>query len=133
LLSEAYGGEAMKKSSIFEWHKQFKESINVEITNEDSAHHFIWYQVYCSLWIHFTRPNSQTKLIMWKYWSGCVKLCVEKGLNFGPTIGFSTMTVLRLTRCSLSSSFWPRNWLMKWNSHFVLLIWLWMTSCCFQK
>jgi len=25
MLSEAYGGEAMKKSSAFEWHKRFKE------------------------------------------------------------------------------------------------------------
>jgi len=25
MLSEAYGGEAMKKSSILEWHKRFKE------------------------------------------------------------------------------------------------------------
>jgi hypothetical protein len=37
----AYEGEAMKKSSVFEWHKWFKESLHIEITNEDSAHHFL--------------------------------------------------------------------------------------------
>jgi len=25
MLSEAYGGEAVKESSVFEWHKRFKE------------------------------------------------------------------------------------------------------------
>jgi hypothetical protein len=34
----------------------------------------------------FHKVKQSTKLIAWKYWSGYVDLCVEKGLNFGPTI-----------------------------------------------
>jgi hypothetical protein len=40
-LSEAYGGGAMKNSSLSEWHKQLKESSHVQVTNEDKAHHFL--------------------------------------------------------------------------------------------
>jgi hypothetical protein len=48
-LSEAYGGEALRQSSVFEWHKRFKESSHVEIANEDNAYHFFRYQGYCLL------------------------------------------------------------------------------------
>jgi len=42
------GGEAVKKTSIFQWHKIFKEGRenveDVEITNENNAHYFLRYQ-----------------------------------------------------------------------------------------
>jgi hypothetical protein len=35
MLSEAYGGEAMKNSNVFEWDKWFEESLHIKITNEN--------------------------------------------------------------------------------------------------
>jgi hypothetical protein len=114
------------------WHPYNPRSLHVKITNDDNAHYFLRCQGHYSLWIHSTRPNT-TKLIMWKYWSSYMKLCIQKGLNFGPVIGFSTITMLELTRCFLSSSFWPKDQLLKWNTYSVPLLWFWMTYGCFQK
>jgi hypothetical protein len=108
-------GRSYIKKSVFEWHKQVKESLYFKSTNEDEAHHFLWYQEY--YFESIPQGQKSIKLIMWKFLNSYVKLCVEKGLKFGPTIGFSTMTMLQLTQCSLSSSFWPKNQLLKWHTH----------------
>jgi hypothetical protein len=38
VLSEAYGGEAMKKLSVFKWHKLFKEGCENVEDDERSGH-----------------------------------------------------------------------------------------------
>jgi len=40
-----------------------QESLHIKIINEEIVHHFLWYEMYCSLWINSTRPNSQPNLL----------------------------------------------------------------------
>jgi len=49
ILSEAYGCEAMRNSSVFEWHKRFKEGHETVEDDEDNVHRLLRYQVICSL------------------------------------------------------------------------------------
>jgi hypothetical protein len=99
MLSGAHGGEGMKKSSFFEWHIWFQED---HMSKSQIKSMLITFFDITSNSFH--KAKMLAKLIIWKYLSGYVKLCIEKGLNFGLMIGFSTMAMLNLTRHSLSSS-----------------------------
>jgi hypothetical protein len=109
MLSEAYGREAMKKSSVLECHKRFKEGReNVKVDERSSRPR-----------CHRTDKNVE-KLrnlmhsdnilsISQSYYVEILKRLREavcrKGPNFGTATGLSIVTVLFLTRRSLSSSF----------------------------
>jgi len=43
------GGGHYEKISVLVWHKRFKVTSDVKIINEENAHHFLRYQVYCTL------------------------------------------------------------------------------------
>jgi hypothetical protein len=67
--------------------------------------------------VHFEFIPQGQRLTAWRYSSCYMKLCIEKRLNSGPIIRFPTMIMLQFTRLSLSSSFWPKNRLPKWDAH----------------
>jgi hypothetical protein len=59
--SEAYEGEAMKKPSVFGWHKRFEESLHIEILNGDNA--FTFFDIKGTLFSEFISQDQSAKLI----------------------------------------------------------------------
>jgi hypothetical protein len=46
MLSKAYGGEPIKKSSVFEWHNSSEKFGMSKSQIKDNAHNFLQYQGY---------------------------------------------------------------------------------------
>jgi hypothetical protein len=65
---------------------------------------FVFFSIKGVVWFESIPHGQLAELILLKYWNGYMKLYVKKGLSFGPTTEFSTMTMLQLT-----SSFWTKN------------------------
>jgi hypothetical protein len=125
LLSKAYGEEAMKKSSVSEWHMWFEEGRENVEDDERSGHPRSHRTIeYAGKVWNLVHSVSIRGVALQLNLDKETVTCIERGLNFGPTIVFSTMTLLQLARHSLSNSFWPRNRLLMWNTHPVPLIWL---------
>jgi hypothetical protein len=83
----------------------------------------------------FHRAKQLTKLIMWNtsYWSGYVKICVEKSLELLPNDWIPQHDNAPAHKAPSVKQFLAKNRLLKWNTHPIPLIWLRMTSGCFQK
>jgi hypothetical protein len=99
----------MKKSSVFEWCKRFKEG-RENVEDDERSGRPRCHRIYESVKIVLKLVHSGRRLtIITKAIQLNLDKNGKKGLNFGPAIGFSITAVLQLTRRSLSSSFWPKN------------------------
>jgi hypothetical protein len=131
MLSKASGGEAMKKSCFLEWHNNSKsacmsksyakETINAFFNVKGTGHFTFILQGQTFNKAYYVELLQQL----------CEGVC-RKRLKLLPDLilHYNNAPVHRL---SLSSSFWPKNRLPKWNIQPIPLIWIQMTSGCFQK
>jgi hypothetical protein len=123
-------GEAMKKLSVPEWHNSSKGA-------------------------HMSKPQMKTMLITFFDIKGVVHFefiphdhQTVNQVHYVEILKWLHETVCRKraelwlkwilhdndpAHKVLSSSSWPKNRLLKWNTHTILLIWLQMTSGCLQK
>jgi hypothetical protein len=121
MLSEAYGGEAMKMSRVFEWHERFKESSHVEIADEDKVHHFLRYQFQTIDQAHYMEIPKRLR-----------EAVRRKGPELWPNDWILHHDNTPAHK-ALSSSFWHENRLLESKTHTLPLICLLMTAGCFQK
>jgi hypothetical protein len=95
----------VKKSCVSEWHKRFKKGReNVEHDKRSGRPRY--HRIYENVEEVWNVAHSDKRLSI---------RAIKKVLNFGPTIALFSITMLQLTRRSLSSIYWPANRLLKWN------------------
>jgi len=75
--------------------EKLQKSSHIKITNEDDADTL--FNIKGTVQFEFISQGQTVNQTY--YWSGYGKLYMERGLNFSPVIGFSTMTMLQLTQC----------------------------------
>jgi hypothetical protein len=80
--------------------------------------------MYCSLSIHSTRPNSQPSLLCGNN-EAVLRRCEEKKFNLSPNHLILHYDNAQAYKALFSRSFWPKNRLLKWNTHPISLdFWL---------
>jgi hypothetical protein len=99
----------MKKSSISEWHKRFKEWQENVLIGQDHACVFFRSQGGSSLWSHYAKDKRWINSVFLRCWQGYRTLFGGKGPNSGLVTGFSTMKIpLHIMRQEFAS-FWLIN------------------------
>jgi hypothetical protein len=109
MLTEAYGTDAMKKSSVFEWHKRFKEDREDVKDDERTGLRKLTGQMKIVHFEFLEQGRTVNQHCYLEILARFVRLFVGEDLNFGLMLGSCIMTMSLIMTRSLSGSFWPRN------------------------